>query len=323
VLEAFFLQRLMAQRRASPHTIAAYRDTIRLLVGFVHQSTHTPPAKLRLDQLDAATIAAFLDHLEQRRGASVVTRNARLAAIHSLFRFAALRHPEHAALIQQVLAIPAKHADRASVTYLSAAETDALLAAPDRSTRIGRRDHTLLAVAVQTGLRVSELVGLRLRDLTLGTGANLRCLGKGRKHRATPLTRHTVAILRGWLAERGGGPDDPLFPGPTGKPLSPDAVRSLVARYATIAAAICPSLSTKRVSPHTLRHTCAMRLRESGVDSATIALWLGHESTRTTDIYQHADLGLKERAIATTAPPNTKPGRYRPPDSLLAFLEAL
>lgn len=320
--EAFFTERL-AQRGASPHTVAAYRDSLRLLVGYVHDATGRPPSRLDFADLDAACIGGFLDHLEHDRKASVATRNARLAAVHSLFRFAALRHPEHAASIQRVLAIPPKRGERATVAFLTPAEVDALLASPDRSSRIGRRDHALLMFAVQTGLRVSELTGVCLGDVHLGPGAHVECRGKGRKHRATPLGRDTVVVLKAWIAERGGGEDDPVFPGPRGAHLGRDAVRHLVARHAVTAAKACRSLSTKRVSPHTLRHTAAMRLLESGTDTSVIALWLGHQSPRTTQIYLHAHLALKERALARTTPPDTKPGRYRPTDQLLAFLDSL
>lgn len=322
-LEAFFSQRLITQKNASPHTVASYRDCLRLLLNFVHETTGTQPSKLRLDDLDAPVIGAFLNHLEQDRGLSVASRNTRLAAVHSLFRFAALRHPEHAALIQRVLAIPTKRAERAIVCFLTPPEVDALLASPDRSRSTGRRDHALLVVALQTGLRVSELVGLRRRDIQLGAGAHVRCRGKGRKDRSTPLTRQTVSIVRAYLAERGGTPDDPIFPGPRGAPLSRDAVRRLVERHTATAAQSCRSLSSKKTSPHVLRHTAAMRLLESGCDLATISLWLGHENPRTSQIYLHAHLALKERALARTAPPHTKPGRYQPPDRILAFLDQL
>ena len=322
-LEAFFSQRLITQKNASPHTIASYRDCLRLLLNFVHETTGTQPSKLRLDDLDAPVIGAFLNHLEQDRGLSVASRNTRLAAVHSLFRFAALRHPEHAALIQRVPAIPTKRAERAIVCFLTPPEVDALLASPDRSRSTGRRDHALLVVAVQTGLRVSELVGLRRRDIQLGAGAHVRCRGKGRKDLSTPLTRQTVSIVRAYLAERGGTPDDPIFPGPRGAPLSRDAVRRLVERHTATAAQSCHSLTSKKTSPHVLRHTAAMRLLESGCDLATISLWLGHENPRTSQIYLHAHLALKERALARTAPPHTKPGRYQPPDRILAFLDQL
>jgi site-specific recombinase XerD len=322
-LEAFFSQRLITQKNASPHTVASYRDCLRLLLNFVHETTGTQPSKLRLDDLDAPVIGAFLNHLEQDRGLSVASRNTRLAAVHSLFRFAALRHPEHAALIQRVLAIPTKRAERAIVCFLTPPEVDALLASPDRSRATGRRDHALLVVAVQTGLRVSELVGLRRRDIQLGAGAHVRCRGKGRKDRSTPLTRQTVSIVRAYLAERGGTPDDPIFPGPRGAPLSRDAVRRLVERHTATAAQSCHSLTSKKTSPHVLRHTAAMRLLESGCDLATISLWLGHENPRTSQIYLHAHLALKERALARTAPPHNKPGRYQPPDRILAFLDQL
>ena len=322
-LQAFFTDRLIAQRRASPHTVAAYRDTFRLLLGFAHTRTGTAPSALDLEDLDAKVISEFLDHLERERHNSITTRNTRLAAIHSLFRYAALKHPEHAELIQRVLAIPTKRADRAEVSFLNPAEVDALLAAPDRGRWVGRRDHALLLVAVQTGLRVSELTGLRRRDVELGAGAHLRCLGKGRKDRATPLTTGTVAVLRAWLNEQPDTPDTPLFPTSSGRPLSRDAVSLLVARHARRAAATCASLGAKTVAPHMLRHTAAMRLLQAGVDVATIALWLGHERIDTTMIYVHADLAIKERALARTTPPGVPVRRYRPSDKLLAFLASL
>ena len=323
VMEGFFTERLIGQRRASPHTVASYRDTFRLLLGFVQRRTNKAPSKLSLEDLDAVVIGGFLDHLETERHNSVRTRNNRLAAIHSLFAYAALRHPEHAALIQRVLAIPAKRTDRALVSFLTDDEMDALLGAPDRSTRLGRRDHTLLLVAIQTGLRVAELTSLACRDVELGSGAHLRCYGKGRKERITPLTAQVSAVLRVWLAERQGGPDDAVFPSRRGGPLSSDAVAVIVTRHTRTAASSAPSLLTKTVTPHVLRHTCAMRLLAVGVDISVIALWLGHEGIETTQIYLHADLAIKERALARTAPAGTIPGRYRPGDSLLAFLENL
>ena len=322
-LEAFFTERLMTQRRASPRTIAAYRDTFRLLLGFVHQRTGKAPAQLDLADLDAGVVGSFLSALERERHNSVRTRNARLAAIHSLFRYAALRHPEHADLVQRVLAIPSKRYDRTVVNFLSHDEIDVLLAAPDRTSWTGRRDHAMLVLAIQAGLRVTELTGLVLGDLELGTGAHVRCRGKGRKQRATPLTTPTVAVLRVWLRERAGNPADPVFPTLRGGRLSSDAVQWMLAKHISAAGERCPSLRSKRISPHALRHTCAMKLLHSGVDPAVIALWLGHESVQTTQMYLHADLALKERALARTAPPNTKPGRYHPPDALLAFLEGL
>lgn len=324
LLEAFFTERLIGQRQASPHTVAAYRDAFCLLLRFAHARSGRAPHQLRLEDLDAPVIGAFLNYLEAERYASVRTRNARLTAIRSLFQFAAYRHPEHAALIQRVLAIPPKRTDRPLVTYLTDEEMEALLEAPDRSTWIGRRDHVLLVLALETGLRVSELTALTCADVQLGTGGHVRCNGKGRKERITPLRRQARLMLRAWLDERRGAPNDPLFPGPKGACLSRDAVRRLVDRHVATAAGTCPSLSTKDVSPHTLRHSCAMNLLRHGTDAATIALWLGHEDVRTTyGVYLHADLSLKERALARTAPPKTRPGRYRPPDRLLAFLEGL
>jgi integrase/recombinase XerD len=322
-LQAFFTQRLITQRNSSPETIAAYRDTFRLLLTFAREQTGKQPYQLDLGDLDAPLIGAFLAHLEHDRGNTPRTRNARLAAIHSFYRFAALEHPEHAHTIARVMAIPAKRCERNILSYLDPGEIKALLAAPDRSTWPGRRDHALLALMIQTGVRVSELTGLRVCDVHLGTGAHIRVTGKGRKKRATTLTGETVKVMRQWLTERHGQPADPLFPTRQGHPLSRYTVAALVAKHAATAAASCPSLKARRVTPHTLRHTNAMLLRAKGVDIATIALWLGHESTQTTHIYEHADPALKEQAIARTAPLGAKPGRYRPPDALLAFLESL
>lgn len=322
-LEAFFTQRLLTQRRASPQTVAAYRDAFRMLLGYVQRQTGAAPSDLGIQDLDASLIGAFLDYLERERGNTARTRNARLAAIHSFFRFAALQHPEHAATIERVLAIPAKRFQRTGVSFLTRDEIDALVAAPDRSHWIGRRDHALLVIAIQTGLRVSELTGLRCRDIWLGRGAHVSCCGKGRKDRCTPLTAQGVTILKSWLEERSGAPDQPLFPTSRGIPLSSDAVELLVAKYAAVAAGHSATLHTKRVTPHVLRHSAAMTLLHAGVDSTVIALWLGHESVQTTQIYIHADLSIKERALARTAPLGTVPGRYRPGDALLAFLEGL
>jgi integrase/recombinase XerD len=322
-LEAFFTDRLIRQRNASPHTIAAYRDTWRLLLAFAARQAGKQPSQLEVADLDAPLIGAFLDHLEHGRGNSPRTRNARLAAIHSLFRYAALRHPEHAEVIARVLAIPPKRFDKALVTYLTEPEIKALLAATDNRTWAGRRDHALLLLAAQTGLRVSELTGLTCGDVHLSTGPHISCHGKGRKDRITPLTTLTVAVLRAWMTERAGQPGQPLFPSQTGGRLSRDAVERRLAKHTVAAAVKCPSLRGKSVTAHTLRHTAAMRLLLAGTDTSVIALWLGHEQAETTQIYLHADLGLKERALARTTPLNSKPGRYRPPDKLLAFLEAL
>jgi integrase/recombinase XerD len=263
-LEAFFTERLAHQRQASPHTIASYRDSLRLLLQFAQQRTGVPPSRLDLADLDAKLIGAFLDHLELERGSSVRTRNIRLAAVRALFGFAALRHPEHAALIQRVLDIPQKRYESNDVSFLDHDEVDALLAAPDRSSRIGRRDHALLTLAVQTGLRVSELTALRRQDVELGAGAHVTCLGKGRKNRSTPLTRPSVAVIRAWLKEIPDSPDAPLFPGPRGESLSRDAVRRLVTRHTLTAQQRCPSLRTKRLSPHVLRHTCVISPASEG-----------------------------------------------------------
>ena len=307
-LEAYFTERLVHQRQASPNTIAAYRDAWRLLLVFVQQRIGNEPCQLDLADLDAPLVAAFLEHLETERHNSVRTRNARLAAIRSFFRFAALRHPEHAAVIARVLAIPTKRCERAIVSYLTEPEADALVASPHTDTWHGRRDHAILAVALQTGLRVSELTGLRNQDVELRTGAHLRCWGKGRKERATPLRPGTVSVLRTWMKECAGRPDDPLFPTRRGTPLSRDALAALVAKHAAVAAQREPSLTTKNVTPHVLRHSCAMALLRGGVDRSVLALWLGHEQVETTSMYLHADLSIKERALDRTKPPHVKAG---------------
>jgi site-specific recombinase XerD len=323
-LETFFTERLMTQRQASPHTIAGYRDTMRLLLAFASERTGKPPSKLDVSDLDVRLISAFLDHLEQARGNSASTRNARLAAIRSLFRYAAFKHPEHAAMIERVLALPAKRFDRALVTYLTKEEINALLAAPDRSAWTGRRDHALLLTAIQTGLRVSELTALRCQDIRSGDDiAYLRCVGKNRKERTVPLIPQTVETLTVWLRERRGTPEDPLFPTIRGGRLSRDAVEWLIAKHARTATERCPTMHGKRITAHVLRHTTAMTLLQSDISTTVIALWLGHEQESTTRGYLHGDLRLKQRAIDRTAPPDTRPGRYRATDSLLAFLDNL
>lgn len=323
-MQRFFTQRLTTQRDASPNTIASYRDTFCLLLGYATNRTHKPASKLDLSDLNAELIGGFLHHLETDRNNSARTRNTRLAAIRSFFRYAAPLHPEHAADIQRVLAIPQKQYNRTVVTFLTEPETDALLAAPNRHTWTGRRDHALLQLAVQTGLRVSEIIELTAADIQLETpGAHVNVAhGKGRKQRTTPITSATAASIHVWRQEQAGQPGDPLFPSRRGTPLSRDAIEDLVAKHATNATT-CPSLNTKNVTPHTLRHTSAMRLLQAGVDITVIALWLGHESIETTQIYIHADLTIKERALARTAPPNTPPGRYKPTDDLLTFLKHL
>ena len=322
-LQAFFTDRLVRERHASPATVAAYRDTWRMLLDFAAARTRKSPARIDLDDIDAPMVSAFLDHLETHRGNTARTRNARLAGIHSVFRFAAHRHPEHTATIARVLAIPTKRFDRAIITYLTPAEVAALLAAPDLSTWFGRRDQAWLQTAAQTGLRISEMTALTCADVHLGVGAHVSCLGKGRKQRITPLTAGTVTILTGWINERGNDPAGPLFPTRTGRPMSRDAVEHRIAVHTATAAADCPSLNHKTVTAHTLRHTAAMRLLEAGTDTSIISLWLGHEQVQTTTVYLHADLAIKERALARTTPPDAKPGRYQPPDPLLAFLESL
>ena len=323
LLQAFFTDRLRRQTAASPNTVAAYRDAFRLLLHFAQERLGTPAVALPLRALDATLIGAFLEHLETRRRNGPRTRNARLAAIRSFFHFVAPQEPAHAATIQRVLAIPQTRCDRRVVNCLTRPEVTAILAVPDQTRWMGRRDHLLLLLAVETGLRVSELVRLRVSDVVLAAASYLRCYGKGRKERLTPLSRRTAAQLRRWLHARPAGPTDPLFPARHGGALSRDAVARLRAKHTRAAATTCPTLHTKTVSPHVLRHTTAVNLLQAGVDRAVIALILGHESVDTTQMHLDADLVTKERALALTAPTGVRAARFRPGDALLAFLEAL
>lgn len=324
LVERFFTERLVRQQDVSVHTIASYRDTFRLLLKFAMAKLHKAPSALTLDELDAPFIGAFLTDLEMERGTSVTTRNLRLTAVRSFFRFVSFEEPAHSALIQRVLAIPSKRHDKREVQFLTRSEIEAVLAAPDRTTWLGRRDHTLLLLATQTGLRLSELIGLSREAIHLGTGAHVRCVGKGRKERCTPLTRYARIALQAWLNEPARRDASVLFPSLHGGQLSPDSVQSLLAKHVGVASKTCPSLATKRVSPHVLRHSAAMELLQAGVDSSVIALWLGHESIETTQTYLHAHLGLKEAALAKLEPyKQHKRLRFRPDDHVLAFLEAL
>jgi len=323
LLQAFFTDRLIAQRQASPHTIASYRDTFSLLLRFIQQDNGTAPSQLSLQNLDPPTIGAFLAHLERDRNNSPRSRNTRLAAIHAFFRYVALYEPDYSALAQQILAIPSKRFTRPLIEFLSQEEVEALLNTPDQDTWIGRRDRALLLLTVQTGLRVSELTGLYCRDVVLGHGAYVHCIGKGRKERCTPLRREVVKILHAWLKERQGEPDDPLFPSQRGGALSRDAIEYIVHKYVRTASLHCTSLQHKRVTPHVLRHTAAMDLLQHGVDCTVIALWLGHESVETTQVYLHASMQIKEEALEKTSPVDAPVGRYRPDDALLAFLDSL
>ncbi len=322
-LQAYFTERLIHQRAASPNTIAAYRTTFRLLLGFAAERTGTAPNRLDIDALDATLVSAFLDHLERVRGNSAATRNNRLAAIHSLFNYLALHYPEHAECIQRVLAIPPKRTQRHVLTYLTDPEADALLAACDQSTWTGRRDHAMLALTLQTGLRISEVAGLTRSDVTLTAGAHVHTIGKGRKERRTPLIPSTRAVLKAWLAEVGDDAGAPLFPTTTGKHLSRDAIERRLAHHVASASRTSPSMGAKHITMHALRHTAAMRLLMAGNDITVIALWLGHEQVATTNIYLHADMTHKQQAIDRTRPLAAKPGPYRPPDALLTFLEGL
>jgi len=322
-VQSYLSDRLISQQQASPRTISSYRETLRLLLCFVQERTGTAPSALDWDELDEPLISAFLEHLELERHNSARTRNLRLTAIRSLFKYAAVRHPEHAAVIQRVLSIPPKRFDRRTLTFLTAEEAQALIDAPDQARWEGRRDRAMLLLTIQAGLRVSELVGVDCGDIALGTSGHVRVEGKGRKQRAVPLIEQTRAVLAAWLSERGGQQRDPLFPTRTGRRLSRDAVERRVAKHASVASERCPSLKGKRLHPHVLRHSCAMSLLQAGVDSTVIALWLGHADVRSTTPYIHADMTIKERALALLTPMSVAPGRFKPTDQLLAYLEGL
>jgi len=323
LLQRFFADRLIRQLGASPHTVASYRDTFRLLLRFANDCLGRAPSDLKLDDLDATFLVKFLVHLEQKRHVSVRTRNTRLAAIHSFFRYVAFCEPAHALLCQRVLAIPSKRYERGPIEFLCEIECNALIEAPDTSKWIGRRDHSLLLLAIQTGLRNSEIISLTRQNVQLGTGAHVRCLGKGRKARCTPLQSDAVKVLKRWMTENKGQHDDPVFPSSRGGFLSRDALERLVKRHVASASQKCPSLERRTITPHTLRHSAAMSLLRRRVDLTVIALWLGHESTETTMTYLHADMQLKERALKHASKTNTIPERYQPSDELLAFLEIL
>jgi site-specific recombinase XerD len=323
LLQGFFTQRLMQQRQASPHTIASYRDAFRLLLRFAQGRLRKAPSALSLEDIDAPLILAFLDELESTRGITARTRNLRLTAIHSFFRYVAFEAPTHAAQVQRVLAIPTKRFTRTLVPFLNRREVDALLAAPDQRAWPGRRDHALILLAVQTGLRLSELTGLRPEDVQFGPGTHVRVIGKGRKERCTPLSKNTRSVLGAWMREPPRTPDQPLFPNARGGRLSAHGVHYLLSKHVNAAAKVCPSLKTKRVSPHVLRHTTAMDLLQEGVEQRALALWLGHESVETTQMYLDANLELKQEILDKTTPPTGKPGRYRPDDKLLEFLKGL
>ena len=322
-VQRFFTERLAMQLKASPNTVASYRDTFRLLLRYVSGRLRRPPTELQVTDIDAELVGQFLADIESTRGNSARSRNARLSAIRSFFKYVAVNEPQLLHHCQRILAMPPKRHEKRAIDYLLRAEIEALIAAPDLSSWHGRRDRALLALALQTGLRVSELIGLSRGDIVLGAGAHVRCMGKGRKERATPIRKDSVKVLRGWLAERGGADADPVFVSNRDQRLSRDAIEQIVGKHVQSASVKCPSLRKKRVTPHVLRHSAAMQLLQNGVDRTVIALWLGHESVETTQMYIHADIQLKEKAMARTQPVKAPPGRYRPDDKLLAFLEAL
>lgn len=323
LLQSFFTDYLIVQRQVSQHTIASYRDTFRLFLKFNQKQLKKEPSKLTLDDINATLIRAFLKDLEVQRKVSARTRNQRLAALHSCFRFASIYYPQYSEMIQQILAIPHKKYHQASIDYLTKYEVDTLLRVPDRTIWSGRRDYTLLLVDIRTGLRVSELTGLHKSDVTLGTGAYIHCFGKGRKERSTPITKNTAKVIQQWLGNTKGKEDELVFTNARGGHLSSDGVQYILDKHIKIACQLCPSLNKKRVTPHVLRHTAAMQLLQSGVDPMMIAIWLGHESVETTHIYIKEDIKMKEQALQKTQESKSKTLRYKPRDKLLEFLQAL
>ncbi len=323
LVQRFFTERLIRQLGASANTIKSYRDTFKLLLDFAEEGCAKASWDMDVADIDADLVADFLDHLESERGNSAKSRNIRLAAIRSFFGHVAVNEPQVLHHCQKILQLPTKRHQKTTISWLTSDEVTALVAAPDLTTWYGRRDRALLMLATQTGLRVSELTGLRIRDVSLGHGAHVRCHGKGRKDRATPLRSDTVNVVRAWIDERRDVDDAPLFPSNRGGPLSRDAVERLVARHCRTAASACPTLTDKNITPHSLRHTAAMALLQQGVGCTVIALWLGHESVETTQIYLHADLRIKERAMEQTRPIGVKPGRFKPDKGLRDFLNSL
>ncbi len=323
LLTKFFTARLIQQKNVSAHTISSYRDTFKLMLQFAKKSIGKDPSKLSFEDLDASFVMSFLNDLEKVRGITARSRNLRLTAIRSFFRYLSFELPEHGKQIQSVLAIPAKKHKTILVNYLTRTEVKALLEAPDRNCWSGRRDHAWMLLAVQSGLRVSELTSLVRQDITFDTGAHVHVLGKGRKERCTPITNEMVAILKSWFKEAMVGGMQILFPNQRGGRLSNDGIQYLLKKHVDTASKVCHSLSSKRVSPHVLRHTAAMGLLQAGVDTSVIALWLGHESIETTHIYLKADLAMKEEALKKTLPHNQKSIRYKPDDSLMEFLKSL
>lgn len=323
LIQAFFVEHLLQHKAASPQTIRAYRDTFRLLLAFVREHSGTEPANLQLAALDASTVLAFLDHLERDRHNTPQSRNARLAAVRSFFRYVAFREPEALDLATRVLAIPTKRSRRPGVGYLTRTEIEALLAAPDRSCWSGRRDHALLLTLYNTGARVSEIASLQQSQVSLGPNASVQLLGKGRKERRIPLWTKSARTIKTWFGEIAELPGGWAFPNTRGAPLSRHGVRFIVSRTVASCLAKCPSLADKTVSPHVIRHTTAMHLLQSGVDPTVIALWLGHERLETTHIYIEADLEAKEKALRKLAPPRARTVRFQADDALLGFLKTL
>lgn len=323
VLQPFFTDYVHTQRSLSSNTIASYRDTWRVFIKHLTATTGIAADHIRLDHVTRDTVTAFLAYLRNERGNAATSRNQRLTAIRTILAYALPDHPEHADDIRQVLALRPSKVTRPDLSYLNTEETDALLAAPDTTTWVGRRDRALLTLAITAGLRISEITSLTISSIHLGGSAYLECDGKGRKHRSTPISATACTVMSDYLVERTTRPGDALFPGPRGQTLSRDAVEARVRTHITTAADQCPSLRAKHVTCHTLRHTCAMNLLHAGVDITVISLWLGHEQTTTTDDYLHHDMETKKTAMERTPPPDVQPGTYTPAPDVLTWLDTL
>ncbi len=322
LLQKFFTVQLYKEKQVSSHTIVSYRDTFKLLLDFVHQKYKLKPEGICLIDLDVECIRHFLNYLEEERKASARSRNQRLAALRSFYKFVSFERPDLSGSIQRILSIPCKRYTRRNICFLQPDEVSALQSGPDLSQWVGRRDQAILILAIQTGLRVSEITSLKVEDVILSNGPYVKCQGKGRKERCTPLTKNTTRILRSWLKER---PVDSeyFFTTSLGKKLSSDAIQARVKIYAQKAAQKCPSIAKKRITPHVLRHTAAMQLLQSGVDRSIISLWLGHESYETTQMYLSADLKIKEKIIEKVKYVNGRNTRFKPTNDIFLFLKTL
>ena len=316
----FLRDYLPVERGYSPHTCESYAHAFRLLFIFAAERLRIRPSGLHLEHLDAQLILAFLSHIEVQRGVAAATRNARLAAVKAFMRYVEFRHPVALAQVRQILAIPSKRHDQPLVRHLSMDEINAILDAPDTTTRFGIRDRAMLHLCFAAALRVSELVTAQVADLSLRGTASLRVQGKGRRERCLPLWKQTVADLRAWLAVRGETAVPELFLNATDRPMGRAGFKYLLHKHVRAAAAVCPSLAGRSISPHQLRHSCALIMLQATRDIRKVALWLGHADLRTTEVYLRVDPSEKLEAVEAVLPPELRRGRFKAPDALIAML---